>query len=178
MVRGEEVRLEDGGTVIVRPIRRTDAEGILGLHARMSERTRYLRFFSAYPRIPDRDLQRFVTVDHRDREALVAVHLGDLIAVARYDRLPGSTDAEVAFVVDDAHQRRGLAPILLRRLADRAREAGIETFTAEVLPANRPMMSVFGRSGFRVSHRYADGVIHVSFPIAPGPQANEDAGHE
>src|ERR1044072_450044 len=82
-----DVLLADGSTVHVRPIRPEDADAIVALHSRFSERTRYLRFFSPYPRIPARDLARFVNVDHTDREALV-VEAGDaLIALGQYERL-------------------------------------------------------------------------------------------
>jgi RimJ/RimL family protein N-acetyltransferase len=165
--RSEDVQLHDGGWIHVRPIQPSDAVGILDLHARMSERTRYYRFFSAYPRMSPADQQRFVTVDHRDREALVAVLENDLIAVARYERLPGSgLDAEVAFVVADKHQRRGIAPVLLQRLVLAAREEGVARFTAEVLPGNAPMLRVFAGAGFEIKQGYADGVIHVEFAIA------------
>ena len=160
------VQLRDGGWVDVRPIDTSDADGIIELHARLSERARYFRFFAAYPRIPPGDLKRFVTVDHHDREALVAVVNGGLIAVARYERLPEAPhDAEVAFVIVDEHQRRGIAPMLLKRLVVAARDAGIDRFVAEVLPANAPMMKVFARAGFVIEHQYADGVIHVAFYI-------------
>jgi RimJ/RimL family protein N-acetyltransferase len=163
---GVEVRLRDGETCLLRPIDASDADGILALHARLSDRTRYYRFFGAYPRIPAADLRRFVNVDHRDREALVAVLDGDLIAVGRYERLPDPPNsAEVAFVVVDAHQRRGLAPILLAHLVTAARQVGIHQFIAEVLPGNTAMMRVFARAGFSIDHHYSDGVIHVSFPI-------------
>ena len=161
-----DIQLRDGGWIHVRPIEPSDADGIVDLHARMSERTRYFRFFGAYPRMPSADRQRFVTVDHGDREALVAVLDDDLIAVARYERLAESpTDAEVAFVVADAHQRRGIAPVLLQRLVLAAREAGIARFVAEVLPNNGPMMRVFARAGFAIEHAYGDGVIHVELTI-------------
>ena len=161
-----EVVLRDGGTCLLRPIDPTDAEGIIGLHSRLSERSRYFRFFGAYPRIPAADLRRFVNVDHGDREALVAVLDGDLIGVGRYERLPARPDsAEVAFVVVDDHQRRGLAPILLAHLVTAARTVGIAQFVAEVLPGNTAMMRVFARAGFTIDHEYSDGVIHVSFPI-------------
>src|SRR5215510_9459794 len=132
--RAADVLLSDGATVHLRPIEPEDAEQIVAMHARFSERTRYLRYFSPYPRIPERDLHRFTHVDHHDREAIV-VAAGDLlIALGRYDRLgPGSDDAEVAFVVEDAHQGRGIGSVLLEHLADAARAAGIRRFVAEVL---------------------------------------------
>jgi RimJ/RimL family protein N-acetyltransferase len=160
------VQLRDGGWISVRPISRTDAKGILELHGRLSDRTRYLRFFSAYPRMPERDLRRFVTVDHRDREAYVALLDGELIAVGRYERVaPGSVDAEVAFLVDDPQQGRGVAPVLLARLASAARAVGLRRFVADVLPGNNAMLKVFGGTGAEVESTYADGIVHVTFPI-------------
>lgn len=166
--RSADVLLRDGSTVHLRPIRPEDAPAIVAMHSRFSERTRYLRYFSPYPRIPERDLRRFVTVDHHDREAFVVL-LGDrIVAVGRYDRLgPGATDAEVAFVVEDAHQGRGIGPVLLEHLAEAARQEGIHRFVAEVLPANAAMLRVFADFGYQVERRYADGVVHLSFPIAP-----------
>ena len=163
-----DVLLSDGTTVQLRPIRPDDAAAIVAMHSRFSERTRYLRYFSPYPRIPERDLHRFVNVDHRDREAFVVL-AGDLIvAVGRYERLgPGSPEAEVAFVVEDAYQGRGIGSVLLEHLADAARRYGIVHFVAEVLPANGAMLRVFADFGYQVQRQFADGVVHLTFPIAP-----------
>ena len=162
-----DVVLSDGGTVHLRPIRPADADRVVALHSRFSERTRYLRYFGAYPRIPARDLTRFVTVDGVDRVALVAELGADLIAIGRYDRLPGTDDdAEVAFVVEDAHQGRGLGPVLLEHLAAAGRQRHVKRFVAEILPDNRTMVRVFLDAGYSTEHRYADGVVRLSFPIA------------
>src|SRR3954447_14391833 len=116
-MRAADVLLSDGSTVHVRQISPEDADRVVALHSRFSDRTRYLRYFSPYPRIPPRDLDRFVNVDHDDREALVAELGGDLIGVARYERLgPGADEAEVAFVVADEYQGRGLGSALLEHL--------------------------------------------------------------
>ncbi|MEU3455995.1 GNAT family N-acetyltransferase [Micromonospora sp. NPDC006766] len=163
-----DVLLSDGTTVQLRQIRPADAPAIVAMHARFSERTRYLRYFSPYPRIPERDLQRFVNVDHRDREAFVVLAGDRIVAVGRYERLgPGSPEAEVAFVVEDAYQGRGIGSVLLEHLADAARRFGIVHFVAEVLPANGAMLRVFSDFGYQVQRQYADGVVHLNFPIAP-----------
>ncbi|MFC3505193.1 GNAT family N-acetyltransferase [Micromonospora krabiensis] len=163
-----DVLLSDGTTVQLRQIRPADAPGIVAMHSRFSERTRYLRYFSPYPRIPDRDLQRFVTVDHRDREAFVVLAGGGIVAVGRYERLgPEAPEAEVAFVVEDAYQGRGIGSVLLEHLADAARRVGIVHFVAEVLPANGAMLRVFSDFGYQVQRQFADGVVHLTFPIAP-----------
>src|SRR3954453_21020442 len=131
-----DVVLSDGGTVHVRPIVPADGPKIEALHSRLSAETVYLRFFTPLPRLSPQLLARFVNVDYVDRMALVA-ELGDaIISVARYDRLPGTDDAEVAFVVDDAHQGRGLGSLLLEHLAAAGKENGIRRFVAETLPGN------------------------------------------
>lgn len=162
-----DVVAADGATVHIRPITPADAEGLLGLHARSSERTRYLRFFGPYPRISDKDLVRFTNVDHRDRVALIVLLGEDLIAVGRYERLPDRDEAEVAFLVEDAHQGRGLGSVLLEHLAAAAQERGIIRFAAEVLSENRKMISVFRDAGYEPTRSYDEGVTHLVFDIAP-----------
>ena len=83
-----------------------------------------------------------------------------LVGAARYIvGHPGR--AEVAFAVEDAHQRRGIGPALLRHLAKIARGAGIEELAAEVLPENAPMLKVFERSGLPLTMKQSQGVVHV-----------------
>jgi len=159
--------LADGATVHLRPIRPDDGDNLVDLHERLSERTIYYRFFSPHPRLSPREVQRFTSVDHVDRVALVAVLDGRFIAVARYDRVPGTTEAEVAFVVADEHQGRGVGTLLLEHLAAAARERGITKFFAETLPDNRPMQSVFKQAGWEARSKFADGIIHVEFAIEP-----------
>jgi acyl-CoA synthetase (NDP forming)/GNAT superfamily N-acetyltransferase len=172
--KSSDVLLSDGSAVHMRQIRPEDAPAIVEFHSRMSDRTRYLRYFSPYPSIPARDLERFVNVDHREREALVIVSGPRIMAVGRYERLgPDSPEAEVAFVVEDANQGRGIGSVLLEHLADAARENGITRFVAEVLPHNGGMLRVFSDSGYQVQRQYADGVVHLSFPIAPTEKSRE-----
>ncbi|MEH1128827.1 bifunctional acetate--CoA ligase family protein/GNAT family N-acetyltransferase [Micromonospora sp. CPCC 206061] len=160
--------------VHLRQIRPDDAAGIVAMHSRFSERTRYLRYFSPYPRIPERDLQRFVNVDHEAREAFVVSSGDRILAVGRYERLgPDAADAEVAFVVEDAYQGRGVGSVLLEHLAAAARDAGITRFVAEVLPENGAMLRVFADAGYQVQREYADGVVHLTFPIAPTERSLE-----
>ncbi|MEU6646804.1 GNAT family N-acetyltransferase [Saccharomonospora sp. NPDC046836] len=161
-----DVVLADGGTVHLRPVVPTDADGLVALHGRLSERTRYLRYFGAYPRIPPRDLVRFSTVDHHDRVAFVALLGDDIVAVGRYERVDAES-AEVAFVVDDAHQGRGLGSILLEHLAAAASERGLRRFVAEVLGENSAMIRVFRDAGYQMSRAFEEGVVHLEFDIDP-----------
>ena len=163
--------LSDGGAVHIRPIRPEDADRLVDLHSRLSDRTIYYRFFSPRPRLSPREVQRFTTVDHIDRVALVAVLDDRFVAVARYDRLPGTSEAEVAFVVADEHQGRGLGALLLEHLAAAARERGITRFFAETLADNKAMQTVFKRAGWQAKSTWADGLVHVEFAIEPTPEA-------
>ena len=139
----------------------------MAFHGRLSPESIYFRFFSPKPRLTDKEVEKFTTVDMVDRVALVAELGDDLIAVARYDRWPGRDEAEVAFTVDDAHHGRGIATLLLEHLAAVARSHGLRRFTAEVLPDNRPMLGVFRRAGFEVHNEFSGGVIDVAFDIEP-----------
>ncbi|HEY0509877.1 MAG TPA: bifunctional GNAT family N-acetyltransferase/acetate--CoA ligase family protein [Blastococcus sp.] len=161
----------DGGTVHLRPICPEDADGINGLMERSSDQTRYYRFFGPMKRLSERDLHRFTHVDHVDRVAFVVL-LGDqIVGVGRYDRYPDTDDAEVAFLVEDAHQGRGLGSVLLEHLAAAARERGIKRFVAEVLAQNSKMVRVFQDAGYKSERSYEDGVVHLTFPI----EQTEDA---
>lgn len=162
-----DVVLSDGGTVHLRPITPDDAQLIVGLHSRLSDRTRYFRYFGAYPRISERDLKRFSVVDHHGRVAFGAFLGHDLIAVGRYEQLDGGDAAEVAFVVEDGHQGRGLGSILLEHLTAAAAERGLRKFVAEVLAENRQMVRVFREAGYRVSRELDAGVLHLEFAIDP-----------
>jgi acyl-CoA synthetase (NDP forming)/GNAT superfamily N-acetyltransferase len=166
-----DVVASDGGIVHLRPILPSDADALLRFHQSLSERTRYLRYFGPYPRIPPRDLERFTHVDHRTRVALICLLGDEIIAVGRYEGLPGPggrvESAEVAFVARDDHQGRGLGSILLEHLAAAARENGLRRFEAEVLVENHQMVRVFRDAGYQVSREFAEGVLHLEFDIDP-----------
>ena len=160
-----DVVLTDGGTAHLRPITAEDADRLRDFHSRLSKETVYNRFFAYRPTLSAADVARFTQVDHEDRVALVATLQDDIIGVVRYDRLPGTADAEVAFVVEDPHQGRGLGAVMLEHLAAAARERGIERFVADVLPSNRPMLTVFRSAGYEVRRDLADGYVSLDFPI-------------
>ena len=123
---------------------------------------------------PARDLERFTVVDHHARVALVCLarrrdhRRGPLRG---HDSGPDGTEvegpAEVAFVVRDDHQGRGLGSILLEHLAAAARERGLRRFEAEVLAENGQMVRVFRDAGYQVSREFAEGVLHLEFDIDP-----------
>jgi acyl-CoA synthetase (NDP forming)/RimJ/RimL family protein N-acetyltransferase len=161
-----DVLLADGGVAHLRPIRPTDADRLVAFYERVSPESKYLRFFAPYPRLSDRDVKRFTEVDYVNRVAFIVTLGENMIAVGRYDRIEDD-HAEVSFLIEDAHQGRGIAQLLLEHLAQAARERGITRFVAEVLPENRRMAKVFADAGYRVSKGIEDGVLAVEFPILP-----------
>lgn len=162
-----DVVLRDGSTAHLRPIRPDDAEELARMHQQQSQTSIYLRFFTYKSSLSSKELQRFTQVDYRDRVALIVLRGGEIIGVGRYDRLDDPLEAEVAFNIADSQQGRGLGSILMEHLAVAARENGIRRFSAEVLPENRKMLSVFQESGFEISRRFDDGVVAVEFSIDP-----------
>ncbi|TCK21671.1 bifunctional GNAT family N-acetyltransferase/acetate--CoA ligase family protein [Pseudonocardia endophytica] len=166
-----DIVASDGGIVHLRPILPSDADALLEFHGKLSDRTRYLRYFGPHPRISQRELDRFTVVDHRTRVAFLALLGDEIIAVGRYEGLgadePPVTSAEVAFVVRDDHQARGLGSILLEHLAAAARENGLSRFEAEVLVENHGMVRVFREAGYQVKRAFAEGVLHLEFDIDP-----------
>ena len=160
-----DVVLADGGTVRIRPIRPDDGDRLVAMHSRLSPQSVYFRFFQPRPRLQEREVRHFTDVDYERRMALVALLGDEMVAMAGYEGREGSDDAEVAFVVDDDHQRRGIATVLLEHLGAVARENGIVSFNAVVLPENRKMISVFTGAGFETRRAFAGGVIEVTMSI-------------
>ncbi|MDO7869451.1 bifunctional acetate--CoA ligase family protein/GNAT family N-acetyltransferase [Nocardioides jiangxiensis] len=161
-----DVLLLDGGTAHIRPIRPDDAAGLEQFYARVSDRSKYYRFFAPRPKLSTREIAIFTRVDHTNRIAFVMELAGRIIAVGRFDVVaPG--EAEVAFLVEDRHQGRGIAQILLEHLAQAGRERGVRRFTADVLPDNKRMIATFEAAGYQVMGGVEDGVMTLGFDIDP-----------
>ena len=164
-----DVLLTDGGVAHLRPSGPADGARIRALHDRSSAKTLYLRYFSPASTVSDRTIEIFTDVDYDSRVGLVAVLGGEIIAAGTYHGDPvGDTDAaEVAFLVEDSQQGRGLGSILLEHLAAAAQERGVRRFTAEVLSQNTKMLRVFMDAGYTVHREYDSGVVELVFDIAP-----------
>ncbi|MET7330504.1 GNAT family N-acetyltransferase [Nonomuraea sp. NPDC005650] len=167
-----DVVLADGGTAHVRPIKPADADRLRSFYSRLSDESIYFRFFGPRPRLSDREVERFTNVDYVNRVALIATIGAEMVAVIRYDRT-GPGEAEIAFLVEDAHQGRGVASVLLEHLAATARENGIERFVADVLPANMRMTGLLRQAGYTAQSQFEDGVVRMTLDLTPTETSTE-----
>jgi RimJ/RimL family protein N-acetyltransferase len=148
---GTWVRLRSGDRVWVRPIEPADAPGLREGFARLSEQSRYQRFFTGMPGLSDALLRTFTEIDHVDHEALVAVPSEGsrtIVGVARFVRDKAApTTADLAVTVADEWHGRGLATCLLRLLGHRAGQVGVEHFTVDMLADNRAVLALVRSAG-------------------------------
>src|SRR5919107_4086008 len=158
--RGQEPRL--GTEVSIQVATPLDSEKLRGMFSRTSSETIYRRFQLPYPEVPEWMIALMLSADHH-KEALVAVTEEKVVGHAMYVGLGEGTEAEIAIIVEDGWQSKGVGKSLLSELARRARPRGVETFTAEVLATNRPML---GLAAMFAGTEYAmeDGVCHVRMP--------------
>ncbi|MER7409288.1 bifunctional acetate--CoA ligase family protein/GNAT family N-acetyltransferase [Streptomyces cacaoi] len=170
-----DVVLRDGGTARIRPITPDDAGRLVSFYEQVSDESKYYRFFAPYPRLSDRDVRRFTHHDYVDRVGLAATIGDEFIATVRYDRVDAhgrpaaepADEAEVAFLVRDDQQGRGVASALLEHIGAVARERGIRRFAAEVLPANSKMIKVFTDAGYAQQRSFEDGSVHLTLDLEP-----------
>ena len=155
-----------GGRIRLRPIRPDDAPRLVELYDRLSQHSAYQRFFTVMQRLPP-DWARFLAaVDHRRRFALVAEDAGvpepTLVGVARYEPWPDDETVELAVVVQDSWQGRGLGTLLLQDLMHAAELNGIRRFRAYVLAENRRMLHLLSRHGDVVAQRRDGSVVELT----------------
>lgn len=158
--------LADGDAAFIRPLTTNDKETLAEFHRSQSVESIYRRFFSPRPELTEKELEHFTNVDMTNRVALAVVWHDEMIAWASYERWPGRDEAEAAFMVDDAHQGKGIATLLLEHLAAIARSNGVERFTAEVLGDNRAMLAVFAKAGWPLQRRFDSGVVDLDWDLA------------
>lgn len=169
-MKPERVVLHGGREAVIRQIRPEDGRLLRLGFERLSAQSRTARFLAPKAALSDAEVAYFTDVDHVDHEALVAADPAEEqgFGVARYIRQPGEPRrAEFAVVVVDELQGSGLATVLLDRLAQRARMAGITHFDAYVLPENRRMLELARQMWQVERERTVRGVTQLSLRIAP-----------
>jgi acyl-CoA hydrolase/GNAT superfamily N-acetyltransferase len=170
-VEARRERLRDGLEVLVRPARLSDEGALQGLFYRLSNETIYKRFFCYRSQYPHQEMQQLCDLDYDSNMALVVCEpeREEPVAIARYDKDPATGLADIAFVVRDDWQRRGVGTVLLRRMGEIGLARGLKGFQADVLASNDLMLGVFHRSGLELHSTLEDGVYHLEMPFgAPG----------
>ena len=139
------VTTRDGSSLRARPIEPGDKRALADGFAKLSQESRYRRFFAPLSSLKATDLHYLTEVDHRDHEAIIGfdAESGDAVGVARFVRSEDPRVAEVAVTVIDDWHGRGVATALLEQLVVRAREEGIERFLALVLEENEAAIELF-----------------------------------
>jgi len=168
------VVLKDGSTTIFRPITTGDVDTWLEFYSTLSDRTKFLRLHNIPKEMRREDALRFCTVDYKNSFAFVAEAIEEgkkrIVSVGRYHRLPDGTTAEVAFVIEDKYQVKGIGTKLIEWLAVVARENDIDTFEAYVMQENTMMLSVFQGYGFHMKREIRDNIVHITFPLTKTPE--------
>ena len=160
------VLLKDGRTALLRRASKKDLPLFVEFLRRLSPTSLRLRFFS--PISPEKAAELLLSAKPEEEKVTLVVLLGEpprIVATGEYVRVKGEDTAEVAFLVDDAFQGKGLGTLLLERLALIAAKRGVRRFQAFVLAENKQMLSVFMESGFRVRAHREGGEVEVEFEI-------------
>lgn len=161
-------KLRDGALLEIRALRPDDRAGMLASISRFSNQALHRRFFAPKRNFSEREIDFYLNVDFTSHVALVALLAENgqqvIVGGSRYVVYqPGC--AEVAFAIDDPHQKRGIATHLISHLISIARAAALREFVAEVLPGNMPMLKVFEHCGLAMTTRLDRGVVHVALVL-------------
>ncbi len=158
----EDVALDDGRTITIRPIRPEDAGIEADFVRNLSEESRYYRFMDSLRELTPQMLSQFTQIDYDRHMALIAVTLVDSrkveIGVARYVMID-EANCEFAIVVADAWQHKGIGSHLMRALMDAARGRGLRIMSGEVLTSNHKMLEFLRRLGFHAAFDPSDGHV-------------------
>ena len=164
--------------VSIRAAMPPDVEGLRGMFSRSSAETIHRRFHTPFPSVPEWMLALMLSADRTDKEFLVAVADGEIVGHAMYAMLGGG-EAEMAVVVEDGWQSKGVGKALLRELAADAGRRGVETFVGSVLPDNRPMLGLIGAIFAGSRRAFDDGAYLIHMPLRTLESADpaRDLGH-
>ncbi len=165
---GETIRLRAGEEIHIRAIQPDDVERLQEFHSRLSSDTIIMRYFRVAPVLHTRDARRLTHLDYDRRMALVAT-IGDgkderIIAVVRYEPVT-EAEGELAFVVEDGWQGKGISTNVLARLLRYARQHGYTAMSAVTMASNVRMRDVLTHTDYPYVSRYEDGCLRVTLDI-------------
>jgi GNAT superfamily N-acetyltransferase len=166
------IALSDGSEIRIGPVSSGDEDGLRAMLSRLLRETIHKRFHLPMPHVPEWMLAYLTDVDHYDKEALVALVGDEIVGHAMYARQE-PREAEMAIVVEDRWQSRGVGKLLLSRLAEEAGRRGIESFTGAVLGENRGALRFFSSVLVKARFEIKDGMYNLHLPLTnPDPTHN------
>lgn len=154
-----------GMEILLRPIKISDEPLFKDFFYSLSDDTLYRRFISMRKDMPHERLQRFVIIDYAKEMAILAMIQQEekeiIVGVGRYSMQEAAHIAEVALVVRDDHQSKGIGTEIISYLTYLAKKQGLLGFTAEVLVENKPMLHLFEKMGFGIEKRREEGMYEL-----------------
>lgn len=167
--------LRDGTEIFFRPVKPTDESGLSEMLYSLSEDSVRKRYMSRTVAFPHRDVQQLTNVDYQNNLAIVgvvpSVSGDEVVAIGQYFLEPKHGQAEVAFVVQDEWQQKGMGTLLLKFLSDVARKQNVKSFHAKVLPQNKAMLAVFHNSGYNVKTEFDGEVYDITYDLDQNKQS-------
>jgi acyl-CoA hydrolase len=161
--------LRDGTEIFFRPVKPADEPALSEMLYSLSGESVRTRYFTATMTFPHKDVQKLTNIDYRNDLAIVGVVPGpageQIVAIAQYFLDPKTQAAEVAFIVQDEWQAKGMGSFLLEYLAQIAADRGVKRFYAKVLPRNRAMLNIFENSGFIISTEFDGEAYSLDFEL-------------
>ena len=164
MTRVSGVESRQSGLVQIRPAQITDRDGLRALHANASDQSIYFRYFTANRRSADAYLETLLRPLSAQHQVLVATIRGQIVGVAGFEGVDAVT-AEIALLIDDAHQHAGIGTLLLEQLVGLARRLAFGRLVADVLSVNNAMLHVFHSLGFDVTSHSKQGIVRIEFDL-------------
>lgn len=153
----------------IRPIKPSDEDKMRDLFYLFSDEAKYLRYYSRISAMPHKNMQRYVAVDYDKTLSIVGVvekgRTQKIIAEARYAYYESDGSYEMAFIVDEEYQGRGIATFLMEYLIEIARKRGIKTLSASVLYENSKMIKVFKNASVKPEVIVEEGVLVFKFNL-------------
>ncbi len=161
--------LHDGTEIFFRPIKPTDDAALSKMLYSLSPTSIRTRYMAQTVAFPHRDIQQLTNIDYTQDISIVATVPGisgdQVVAIAQYYLDPKTQAAEVAFLVQDEWQKKGMGTFLLAYLAKIAKQRGVKQFYAKVLAANKPMLAIFHNTGYPVKTEFDGEVYNVTYNL-------------
>jgi len=161
--------LRDGTEIFFRPIKPNDEPALSEMLYSLSENSIQTRYFAHAMRFPHRDVQQLTNIDYRQNLSLVGVVPGvsgeQIVAIAQYFLDPKTQAAEIAFIVQDVWQKKGMGTLLMDYITQIAKQRGVKRFYAKVLPTNKPMLTIFHNSGYKVNTEFDGEVYSITYDL-------------